>query len=167
MIHQSMYRVNLGRGSKAFLASMQLPKWEIVISAKCVRQPYLFSNMSRAPLPSFCESECFSTTHSVSYLELHYSCVITTSYWGHRPKWEELNFKHSSSNTVGNVDSIGHDIWLASVLLLHRNSPWSFNPWKWTCLGIPPTSFSQDNHSNHWQSIMNQALFYLLYTCLI
>lgn len=57
-----MYTVNLGRGSKAFPASMQLPKWEIVTSAKCVRQPYLFSNMSQATLPSFCESECFSTT---------------------------------------------------------------------------------------------------------
>lgn len=132
MRHQSMYRVNLGRGSKAFPASMELPKWEIVISAKCVRQLYLLSNMSHATLPSFCESECFSTTHSVSYLELHYSCVITKNYWGHRPKWEELKFKHSSSNEVGTVDSIGHDIWLASVLLLHRNSPWSFNPWNWT-----------------------------------
>lgn len=123
MRHQSMYTVNLGRGSKAFPASMQLPKWEIVTSAKCVRQPYLFSNMSQATLPSFCESECFSTTHSVSYLELHYSCVITTSCWGHRPKWEELKFKPCSSNEIGTVDSISHDIWLASVLLLQSHGP--------------------------------------------
>lgn len=87
--HQPVGGIDLGKGS---LGPSGIS--EIISHGKChlcqAISQHLSSDMSQASFFSFCDSECFPTTHAVNRLKPHHPRAFPTSYWGHGPRWESL-----------------------------------------------------------------------------
>lgn len=114
-------------------------------------QPRVSPNVCQATLFSFCDSECFSTTHAVICLKPHCPRAFPTSYRGHGPRWESLlvvQEQHPSPNKVGVTHFHLYDVLLPSVWTKFsgRKPQARSDPWK--CTGSrTPLSFLQDGNS--------------------